>query len=205
MFAVIIMAMGNRIENKLFRLSERIIELREQESVTSAELEMLRSLDDDFQRDAAVSGHPSDRSDARAHADVERFERVLAGLAARRGGWSRSGSPPRPARRRLSGSQGQRHHLTDGLDANARPARRSQPRLSPHCLPTGDAIGPDDQLGVRVHRMLLKLVSEHHPDGIAIAWDVGRDTFGSPSTSITRQPEQRPGSVPLPASADLVR
>jgi DNA polymerase I len=26
-------------------------------------------------------------------------------------------------------------------------------------------------------RMLLKLVSEHHPDGIAIAWDVGRDTF----------------------------
>ena len=47
---------------------------------------MLRSLDDDFQRDAAVSGHPSDRSDAvRAHADVERFERVLAGLAARRG------------------------------------------------------------------------------------------------------------------------
>jgi hypothetical protein len=85
MFAVIIKAMGNRIERKLFRLSERIIELRQQESVTSAELDMLRSLDDDFQRDAAVSGHPSDRSDAlRARADVERFEGVLAGLAARR-------------------------------------------------------------------------------------------------------------------------
>jgi hypothetical protein len=83
MFASIILAMG--IESKLFRLSERIIELRQQESVTSAELDMLRSLDDDFQRDAAVSGHPSDRSDAlRAHADVERFERVLAGLTARR-------------------------------------------------------------------------------------------------------------------------
>ena len=26
----------------------------------------------------------------------------------------------------------------------------------------------------RFTRMLLKLVSEHHPDGIAIAWDVGR-------------------------------
>ncbi|HEX2368858.1 MAG TPA: DNA polymerase I [Acidimicrobiia bacterium] len=26
-------------------------------------------------------------------------------------------------------------------------------------------------------RMLLKLVGDHHPDGIAIAWDVGRDTF----------------------------
>jgi hypothetical protein len=85
MFAVIIITMGNRIESKLFRLSERIIELRQQESSTSAELDMLRSLDDDFQRDAAVSGHPSDRSDAlRAHADVERFERVLAGLAVRR-------------------------------------------------------------------------------------------------------------------------
>ena len=77
--------MGNRIETKLFRLNERIIEIRQQESRTSAELDMLRALDDDFQRDAAVSGHAVDRADAqRAHADVERFERVLAALAARR-------------------------------------------------------------------------------------------------------------------------
>jgi hypothetical protein len=86
MFVVIIPTMGNRIESKLFRLNERIMELHEQESRTSAELEMLRSLNDDFQRDAAVSGYLSDRADAqRANADVERFERVLAGLAAQRG------------------------------------------------------------------------------------------------------------------------
>ena len=85
MFAGIIEPMGNRIETKLFRLNERIIEIRQQESRTSAELDMLRALDDDFQRDAAVSGHAVDRADAqRAHADVERFERVLADLAARR-------------------------------------------------------------------------------------------------------------------------
>ena len=78
--------MESRIEAKLFKVNQRIIELREQESRTSAELDMLRSLDDDFQRDAAVTGNPGDRADAqRAHADVERFERVLADLAARRG------------------------------------------------------------------------------------------------------------------------
>ena len=26
-------------------------------------------------------------------------------------------------------------------------------------------------------RMLLKLIAEHHPDAIAVTWDVGRETF----------------------------
>jgi len=66
-------------ENRLFRLSERLERLAEEERLAAAELEVHRHLDDDARRDAAVSGNPLDREDARDTAsDVARFERLVA-------------------------------------------------------------------------------------------------------------------------------
>lgn len=50
--------------------------------MAGAELEMLRHIDDDARRDAAVTDNPLDRDDARETArDVARFEKVLADIA----------------------------------------------------------------------------------------------------------------------------
>lgn len=74
-----------RRHQRLFRLNERLDRLAAEERQASAELEVHRHLDDDARRDAAVSGSPLDREDARDTAgDVARFEKVVAGLRRRR-------------------------------------------------------------------------------------------------------------------------
>jgi len=73
------------LHRRLFRANERLARLAEEERLAAAELEVHRHLDDDARRDAAVSGSPVDREDARdTAADVERFARVVAGLEERR-------------------------------------------------------------------------------------------------------------------------
>jgi hypothetical protein len=70
-----------RIEKRLFQLNEEIAALRRDERLAQEELIFHRHLDDDAQRDAAVSGNPLDRADAKETAgDVARFERHLAKL-----------------------------------------------------------------------------------------------------------------------------
>lgn len=67
-----------RLERRILRLNDRIAALRRQEDLTAQELEFHRHIDDDARRDAAVSGDPIDRDDARQTAgDVARFERAL--------------------------------------------------------------------------------------------------------------------------------
>jgi hypothetical protein len=74
-----------RLHQRLFRLNERIARLTAEERQAAAELEVHRHLDDDARRDAAVSGSPIDREDARdTAADVGRFARVAADLHKRR-------------------------------------------------------------------------------------------------------------------------
>jgi len=73
------------LHRRLFRVNERLARLAEEERLAAAELEVHRHLDDDARRDAAVSGSPVDREDARdTAADVERFARLVAGLGERR-------------------------------------------------------------------------------------------------------------------------
>ena len=73
------------LHRRLFRLNEHLVRLAEEERLAAAELEVHRHLDDDARRDAAVSGSPIDREDARdTGGDVERFRRLLAGLQERR-------------------------------------------------------------------------------------------------------------------------
>ena len=65
-----------RIERKLFRLGDQIAALRRAEELAAEELVYHEHLDDDTQRDAAVSGNPIDRADAReTSGDVARFRR----------------------------------------------------------------------------------------------------------------------------------
>ena len=74
-----------RIERKLFQLGDEIAALQAAESLAQEELIYHQHLNDDTQRDAAVSGSPVDRADARETAgDVARFERHLAQLRLRR-------------------------------------------------------------------------------------------------------------------------
>ncbi len=74
-----------RIERKLFQLGDEIDALRKAEELAADELTYHEHLNDDTQRDAAVSGSPIDRADARETAgDVARFERHLAQLQNRR-------------------------------------------------------------------------------------------------------------------------
>jgi len=76
----------NRLHQRLFRLNERIARLDAEEHQAAAELEVHRHLDDDARRDAAVSGSPIDREDARdTAADVARFGQLVADLQRRRG------------------------------------------------------------------------------------------------------------------------
>lgn len=72
-----------RIHRKLFRLNDRIEELRRESAGVAAELERHRSINDDAQRDAAV-GNYIDREEAGlTAADVRRFERALADIDVR--------------------------------------------------------------------------------------------------------------------------
>ncbi|MGD2102820.1 MAG: hypothetical protein PVG83_11375 [Acidimicrobiia bacterium] len=72
-----------RIHRKLFRLNDRIEELRREAAGVAAELEHHRSINDDAQRDAAV-GNYIDREEAGlTAADVRRFERALAEINVR--------------------------------------------------------------------------------------------------------------------------
>ena len=73
------------LHQRLFRLNEHLGRLAAEERQAAAELEVHRHLDDDARRDAAVSGSPIDREDARdTGADVARFERLVADLQRRR-------------------------------------------------------------------------------------------------------------------------
>jgi len=73
-----------RIERKLLKINDEIAALTRDEHRVAQELGMLRHLDDDAQRDAAVGG-PLERDDARGTSgDVARFERHLARLGAQR-------------------------------------------------------------------------------------------------------------------------
>ena len=74
-----------RIERKLFQIGDEIKALEEAERLAQEELIYHQHLNDDAQRDAAVSDSPLDRADARETAgDVDRFERHLGSLRARR-------------------------------------------------------------------------------------------------------------------------
>lgn len=74
-----------RIERKLFRLSDEIEALDRAEHLVLEELNYHLHLNDDAQRDAAVSDNPIDRADARETAsDVSRFERHLDHLRSKR-------------------------------------------------------------------------------------------------------------------------
>ena len=74
-----------RLQKRLFRITDEIVRIREDERRTSEELHIHEHLDDDARRDAAVSGAPLDRDDARqTAADVERFRRAVESLRRRR-------------------------------------------------------------------------------------------------------------------------
>ncbi len=70
-----------RIERRLFQLNDEITALRRAEELAREELIFHEHLNDDAQRDAAVSGSPIDRADAReTGADVDRFRRHIEKL-----------------------------------------------------------------------------------------------------------------------------
>jgi hypothetical protein len=73
------------LERRILRLNDQIAALQTDEAQAAAELGMLLHLDDDAQRDAAVSDHPLDRADAReTSGDVERMRRHVDQLARKR-------------------------------------------------------------------------------------------------------------------------
>jgi hypothetical protein len=68
----------------LFTINDEIEALQESARLVEEELTFHEHLDDDAQRDAAVSGRPLDRADARdTGGDVRRFERNLAQIRQR--------------------------------------------------------------------------------------------------------------------------
>lgn len=70
-----------RAEDRIFKLNDEIASLERELHLVREELVFHQHLNDDAQRDAAVSGHPIDRADARDTAgDVTRFERSIAKL-----------------------------------------------------------------------------------------------------------------------------
>jgi hypothetical protein len=74
-----------RRERKLFEIGDALEALEEAERLAIEELGYHQHLNDDAQRDAAVSGSPIDRADAReTAADVARFERHLESLRSQR-------------------------------------------------------------------------------------------------------------------------
>lgn len=73
-----------RLERRIFNLGDEIASLLAEEAQATEELSILRHLDDDAQRDAAVGG-PLERADARETAgDVSRMESHIAALGRKR-------------------------------------------------------------------------------------------------------------------------
>lgn len=73
-----------RIHKRLFRITDRLRELDDEERRVREELSMHRSIDQDAQEDAAV-GNYIDREEAGlTAADVRRFEKSLASIENRR-------------------------------------------------------------------------------------------------------------------------
>jgi hypothetical protein len=74
-----------RIEKKLFAIGDRLATISSELHLAREELIYHRHLDDDARRDAAVSGSPIDRADAReTSSDVARFEDLIARLETER-------------------------------------------------------------------------------------------------------------------------
>jgi ubiquinone biosynthesis protein UbiJ len=72
-----------RTERRLLKVLDELERLREERRMAVGELDMLRHIDDDAQRDAA-GGIAIDRDDARITGqDVDRFEREVARLSSR--------------------------------------------------------------------------------------------------------------------------
>ena len=70
-----------RLEKRLFRIADQVAALVAERQQVSEELEFHRHIDDDAQRDAAVSGFDEDRLEATSTAaDVRRFEKRLADI-----------------------------------------------------------------------------------------------------------------------------
>jgi len=73
-----------RLHKKLFRITDRLAELAQEEAAVLQELDMHRSINDDAQADAAV-GNYIDREEAGlTRRDVARFEKSLASIRRRR-------------------------------------------------------------------------------------------------------------------------
>jgi chaperonin cofactor prefoldin len=73
----------SRTERRLLKILDELERLRAERRMALGELDMLRHIDDDAQRDAAV-GTTLDRDDARLTAqDVDRFEREVEHLDGR--------------------------------------------------------------------------------------------------------------------------
>ncbi|MDJ0962537.1 MAG: hypothetical protein QNJ88_17960 [Acidimicrobiia bacterium] len=71
----------SRRERKLFAIGDRLTQIEHELTLAREELVYHQHLDDDAQRDAAVSDHPIDRADARETAgDVVRFETLIRRL-----------------------------------------------------------------------------------------------------------------------------
>ncbi len=74
-----------RLERRIFQLNDEIAALRDAETLAREELIMHQHIDDDAQRDAAVSDAPIDRADAaETRADVARARSVVEGLIRKR-------------------------------------------------------------------------------------------------------------------------
>ena len=70
-----------RRERKLLAIFDRLEVLERELALAREELNYHQHLDDDARRDAAVSGSPIDRADAReTAADVKRFEMLILKL-----------------------------------------------------------------------------------------------------------------------------
>ncbi len=79
-----LLAMG-RVAKQLFKIADQLVELDEEHHRVESELAYHRLIDDDAQRDAAVSGAQADRLEASATSkDVSRFEKRLREIAAKR-------------------------------------------------------------------------------------------------------------------------
>ena len=74
-----------RLERRILRLNDELVELAREEQEVFEELQFHRHLNDDAQRDAAVSDRPDDRALAdQTKADVERFEKAVEDVRRRR-------------------------------------------------------------------------------------------------------------------------
>lgn len=70
---------------RLFKISDDLLALDEEEQRVNAELAYHRLIDDDTQRDAVISGENQDRLEASSTAkDVARFERRLREISQKR-------------------------------------------------------------------------------------------------------------------------